>query len=171
MHYDKVMCIKYSSSSCSLSVGLVHDHSERAVTALEGGYAEWLLNYPMMTTNANVTPPASKLIPLPAAPACEYSKLYTVSKYSQIWTSESFKPGRSLNWDLFHEAFLTLWLPTTRYLVASSKRQDCQRRDISSRFSCRKTANAEISCQLYVKMALDSIGRAKQEIVNVWQFM
>ena len=71
-----------------------------------------------------------------------------------------------------HLVMLTLWLPTTRYLVASSKRQDCQRRDISSRFSCRKTANAEISRQLYVKMALDSIGRAKQlEIVNVWQFM
>ena len=35
-------------------------------------------------------------------------------------------------------------------------------------FSCRKTATAEISRQLYVKMALDSIGRAKQlEIVNV----
>ena len=44
-----------------------------------------------------------------------------------------------------------------RYLVVSSKCQDCQCLDISSRFPCRKTANAEISRQLFVKMALDSI--------------
>ena len=64
---------------------------------------------------------------------------------------------------------LTLWLPTPRYRFASSKCQDCPQRDISSRFSCRKTANPEVSHQLYVKMAFDSIDQEKQlEVVYVW---